>query len=228
MRRYEKEIQTLKDLLAQLGDEHAQVARQVETSQQAMVHAADQAFDAFNAGYLKMITGGQSFARTMQQVWTGLAESFISAGLRTVEQMIVNAATQKAIMDSTKLPAAEKAARDTYASVAAIPYVGWILAPEAAAAAFAAVLAFEKGGVVPGAMGSAVPIIAHSGEAVLPAQLTSRLNDASGGMGGGDVHLHYSPTVHAIDSTNMSDALKGHAEEISSMVMSELRRANQI
>jgi hypothetical protein len=115
--------------------------------------------------------------------------------------------------------------------MAAAPFPIDLMAPAFGAQMMAAAMAmssFEEGGIVGGMRGSPVPIVAHAGEAVLPERLTSRLNDASGGIGGGDVHLHYSPTVHAIDSFGMSDALKGHSEEISAMVMSELRRANQV
>ena len=225
--RYRKELETLEMLLARFGDEQAQLAKTQETTSQAMVHAADESFDAFNQGFLKTITGAQSFSRTLQQVWTKMAETFISAALRTIEQMLINAALQKSIADSTKLSDAAAAARHTYASVSAIPFVGPFLAPELAAAAFAAVLAFEEGGLIPGSVGTAVPIVAHAGETVIPENITRKLNQATGdGNASRPIEFNYHVNANNIDTKGMTDALREHGEFISNMVLNELRKKN--
>jgi hypothetical protein len=77
---------------------------------------------------------------------------------------------QKAGQKSQIFADAKTAAANTYAAVSAIPVVGPFLAPPAAAAAFAGVLAFDSfgaGGVVQGGGGMAVPVLAHAGERVL-------------------------------------------------------------
>ena len=71
---------------------------------------------------------------------------------------IAHAATQDALDQKQKLKDAAAAARGAYKAIVGIPIVGPILAPVAAAAAFAAVEAFEAGGVVNGQRGMGVPI----------------------------------------------------------------------
>jgi len=231
LRAYQGELKNMVGLLQQLGTKYAELGRQVETASQGMQHAADVAFDNFNQGFIRMLEGGQTFGRTMQQVWTQMATTFISSSLRILEQMIVNAALQKSIAANTKLSDAGAAARHTYASASAIPLIGWIIAPVAAAAAFAAVLAFEKGGLVPGGRGEAVPVVAHAGEAVLPAKLTNFLvNAASSGAASGNagrsINVNYSPTIHAIDTRGVSDMMREHASIMAEALAGELRRRN--
>jgi hypothetical protein len=68
------------------------------------------------------------------------------------------------------------------ASVASIPIVGPALAAVAGPAMMAlcmAMMKFESGGIIPGSIGSAVPILGHAGEAVLPQPLTKMLTSAA-------------------------------------------------
>jgi hypothetical protein len=118
--------------------------------------------------------GTESVGRAFAQMEVAVLSSLE----RIAAQMLVNALTQRAIGEETKLGDAEVAAGNVYAQVSAIPVVGWVLAPVAAAAAFAAVLAFEQGGIIPGYSGQAVPIIGHGGEAVLPEHLSTGLDYA--------------------------------------------------
>jgi hypothetical protein len=98
---------------------------------------------------------------------------------------------------ATVMADAAKAFSGTYASVAQIPYVGWILAPAAAGAAYAAVAAYEglaslDVGTNYVAKGGLAQI--HEGEAVVPKQY----NPAAGGSGGGagrDTHIHLGITA---------------------------------
>lgn len=108
---------------------------------------------------------------------------------------------------STVMADAAKAFSGVYASVAQIPYVGWILAPVAAGAAFAAVAAYEGlasldvgTNYVPHDMVAQI----HKGEAVVP----RAFNPAAGGSlanagagGGSPIHLHLS----AFDASGMSN-----------------------
>lgn len=87
--------------------------------------------------------------------------------------------------------AAYTAAANVYKSVAAIPYVGWILAPIAAAATFAVVAGYgaavssAKGGMweVPGDQMAQI----HKKESVLPANIAEPMREffTGGGQGGG-------------------------------------------
>jgi hypothetical protein len=117
-------------------------------------------------------------AETVGRAFAQMEVAVLSSLERIAAQMLVNALTQRAIGEGTKLGDAEVAAANVYAQVSAIPVVGWVLAPVAAAAAFAAVLAFEQGGIIPGSSGQAVPIIGHGGEAVLPEHISTGLDYA--------------------------------------------------
>lgn len=121
----------------------------------------------------------ESFASSATRATGSVAQAFgememtvIHALENTAAQMIANALTQQAIDKDTRLSAAETAAANTWKSVSAIPLIGWILAPPAAAAAFAAVLAFAKGGPVIGPGGPTddrIPAMLSAGEFVVNA-----------------------------------------------------------
>jgi hypothetical protein len=87
------------------------------------------------------------------------------------------------------------------ASAAAIPLIGWMLAPEAGAAAYGAAMAYapqasaEGGFDIPAGMNPMTQL--HQKEMVLPAKHADVIRDmADNGGGGGDTHLH----VHAVDA----------------------------
>lgn len=118
-------------------------------------------------------------------------------------------ATELATTKSTITGHAASAAAAVYDDVAQIPYVGWVLAPPAAAVAFAAVEAF--GSFVPsldvGAWQVPRDMTAriHKDEAVVPANFASGMRSAISGSGKsgssyGDTHFH-APLVH-VNSSN--------------------------
>lgn len=108
---------------------------------------------------------------------------------------------------------AAKAAAGAYSATAGIPIVGPILAPIAAATAFAGVMAFEnlasfdKGtNYVPADMVAQI----HEGERVIPKADNAALMAAVAGGGGpqGDNwHIHYSPTIHERERTGLPQML---------------------
>lgn len=108
---------------------------------------------------------------------------------------------------------AAKAFSGTYASVAQIPYVGWILAPAAAAAAFAAVAAYQ--GLASLSVGAweiphAMPAMLHPGETVLPRTFAQEYRAnvrGEGGSGGGTVHNH-SWNIQALDAASFRSFLE--------------------
>jgi hypothetical protein len=127
---------------------------------------------------------------------------------------------------------AAKAAAGTYAAIAEIPLVGPFLAPPAAAAAFAAVMAYDtltsaEGGQwqVPG---REQLTMLHRNEMVLPAHLADGVRGAVAGRGGasdavGDVHLHYGPTIHSQDSKNLDDMLRDQGSTMLAWVNARIR-----
>jgi hypothetical protein len=178
----------------------------------------------FNHSFIQWMNGSETFGRAMQHVWTGVADTVISSLLKTGEQMIANAALGVAIDDETKLSKAGVAAASTYATVSGIPIIGPFLAPEAAAVAFAAVLAFEKGGLVP----STQMAMLHKNEMVLPAHISQSVQKMadSGNAGGGGHTFNYSPSVHGSSSAGIKDMLDQHGKEFVNYALREMRRKN--
>jgi hypothetical protein len=172
----------------------------------------------------------QSETAKTAAVATGTAErnALESAGQsQGIAQMVMNAL--KAITTS-----AAQAAASTYSSVSAIPYVGWILAPPAAAAAFAAVLAF--GSKLPSGAGgiwnvpSDTMAFIHKQESVLPANVAQPMRDffagggpAGQGSSGGD---SYAITIQAIDAQSGAQFLMNNAGVIAQGLARELRNGN--
>lgn len=131
---------------------------------------------------------------------------------------------------STVMADAAKAFSGTYASVSQIPYVGWILAPAAAAAAFTAVGAYE--GLASLDVGTNyVPrdMVAqlHEGEAVVPRAYNPASQGGEfggggggGGAGGGDIHFH----VSAIDAPSFVKWIRQNNGDFADAMKSVHRR----
>lgn len=129
------------------------------------------------AGLATTTIASQSAQTAAVTAGTAARSSVSSAGAA------MDAATQK----QGVLGHAASTAAAVYDDVAQIPYVGWLLAPPAAAAAFAAVAAF--GGMIPSAAGGWASVPAdgtlaelHRNEMVLPERIASPLRTfAEGG-----------------------------------------------
>jgi hypothetical protein len=100
------------------------------------------------------------------------------------------------------------AAKGAYASAAQIPYIGWIIAPIAAAVAFAGVEAFgtaEAGFDVPP---GAHPVVGlHPRELVMPANLSEGFKNIianNGGKGGGG-GVHNTMIIQSLDPSSLAD-----------------------
>jgi hypothetical protein len=97
-----------------------------------------------------------------------------------------SAATSKSLGSKTVMQDAAKAFSGTYAAVAQIPYVGWILAPIAAGAAFAAVAAYEGlASLDVGAWNVPHDMVAqiHKGESVVPTTFAEGMRQNGGFTG---------------------------------------------
>ncbi len=187
-----------------------------------------------------MITGNQTAAQAFSKMVTDMANQF----LQGLEKQL-SAFIEKKLMEVFIHESAEKtkdaanqashakegertafsAAKHAYDSVVGTPYVGHILAPIAAAAAFAGVAALgsAEGGqyLVPGPQLTML----HAQEMVLPAGLAGRMRDVidgGGGGGAGAVHVHMN--VNAIDSSSFKDTLGKHGHMIGELVTKAMKR----
>ncbi|SEG56429.1 hypothetical protein SAMN05421819_3570 [Bryocella elongata] len=184
------------------------------------------AFDQINNGWLKvqndLIQGNRRIGRDFAEMGLSLVQS----AARSAEQMLANFVRSEirqvaahrasnlqknesdgqsaAIADAIHKQSAFKgifmdaksAASGAFKAVSGIPVVGPVLAPIAAGAAFAGVMAlaaFEQGGIVDGTPGMGVPILAHAGERVLTATQTNNFERLvnNNTMGGGGITNHF-------------------------------------
>jgi hypothetical protein len=96
-------------------------------------------------------------------------------------------------------------------------------------------MAFEKGGIVPGTgSGDIVPAMLTPGEGVVPKGVMEGLSNLArnGNMGGGTtnvthVHVHHSPTIHALDSDGMDRVLEKNSATLQKHFESTLRKMNR-
>lgn len=128
---------------------------------------------------------------------------------------------------------AADAAAGAWNALSNIPIVGPALGAAAAAATWVGVMAlaaFEKGGIIPGSVGSAVPILGHAGEAVLPQPLTQMLMSTAqnGGGGGQQVHFHNNASFSGIDGASVAGMARQHSATFTRQAMRQLRVMNKI
>jgi hypothetical protein len=101
------------------------------------------------------------------------------------------------------------------------------------------VLAFDKGGIVPSGAVGPVPIIAHAGEMVLPAPISSALQDAvqrggatrslgsitrSENEGGKSSENQFNFNIKAVDSKDVADFFDKHAGVVANSVLRHIRK----
>lgn len=245
---YDHEVQTNAKAISALdknGKDYAVKLKQLQDKQEELARAhenkltqiADKAAMDRNA---RIISGerrmGDEVSKSMAQVLTrheSMAKMMTSLGDQMAQGMIQNALQSILANDMTKMSDAKAAARKGF-------LWGWqhggpaapILAPTLGALAFASVMAFEAGGIVPGTGNQdTVPARLTPGEGVFPKKLMEGLTTMaqSGKMSsGGDTHVRvsFAPTIHAIDATGVDKMLQKHADKFTAHVTNELRKRN--
>jgi len=199
----------------------------------------------FNTMIRGMLSGQETLGQAVRQGLAQMLTDFIMNGLQRLENWImtelamtsasaagdaargtahdaamsVGSAKDVAAGSAQIMNDAYKAAAGTYQSVAQIPYVGWILAPVAAGAAFAAVAAFDTltsfdvgTSYVPKDMQANV----HAGEIIVPRTFSDDIRAGKlslGGSGGpgqsGQMPAPiWAPQVRALDGKSVAKVLK--------------------
>lgn len=148
----------------------------------------------FAQSIARMLTLQRGFIGTVRDLWgilTGIVEQAVA---RMVQTFLVGLLVQETASERQHakqvMRDAKQAASGAWKAVVGIPIVGPILAPIAAAAAFAGVMAFsaEDGWDVPGGGGAGIdgrggrPAIIHPREMVLPAQIADSVRALPGGL----------------------------------------------
>jgi hypothetical protein len=175
-------------------------------------------------------------ARSLSSVVTrqeSAAKMMVSLGDTIAEGMMQTAIKSVLANDYTKESDAAAAARRAFlAGEKTVPGVpGVILGATMAAMAFASVMAFEGGGMVPGVeSGDVVPARLTPGETVLPKQMSEKLSKATDpDASRPHMHVHpvFSPHIHAMDAEGVDRVLTKHANTFHRHFTNTVRKMNR-
>lgn len=250
--------QTVNIQITEIGNTAQKAAKEGKSATDIWTKSFSNLQSTFTNSINGMILGTTTWQKAVQRISQTVLSDLLNATEKTVASWLTGETTKTAATEAgtTARNAAEsagqsqglaemvlnglkaitasaaQAAANTYSSVSAIPYVGWILAPPAAAAAFAAVLAF--GSKMPSAAGGMwnVPsdtlALIHKQETILPASIAQPMRDfftggGAGGQGGGD---SYAITIQALDTQSGAQFLMNNAGVIAQGLARELRNGN--
>jgi predicted RNA binding protein with dsRBD fold (UPF0201 family) len=225
---YAKKLKQIQDKEKQLIQQHeneiSSIKEKAEEERNKRIKSAeDHLRDSLAQGLTQSIMGHQTWAKMVNQL-----------GDQVVSGMIQNAIKSMLTQDMTKEKDAAAAARKAFNIGMSMGPAGIILGPVFGAAAFAAVMAFEGGGIVPGTgSGDIVPAMLTPGEGVVPKGVMEGLSNLSksGGLSGGTstTHVHVRPTYHVqtIDGNGMKAALEKHTDVLQRHFEGAVRKMNR-
>jgi hypothetical protein len=180
--------------------------------------------NAFRSSYSQMMDGQHRLGDVMAGMWRNVGQAAAESMLKTWGMFLMMNAAQRSAMLAEKNATAGSAAGHAYDAVVRIPFVGPVIAPGVAAIAYGAVMAFEKGGEIPGS--GPVPIIGHGGETVVTKALTDQVA-AANGKGSKGHTFHFAPVIHAIDANGVDTMLQHHEHVFVKRMNSWARRMNK-
>ena len=225
----------LRVLAATNEQQGLQDLQKVEAAKRAVF---DKTFQGFSSNIAKMVSLQQGFFTTLRGFLSSFQNMFETMVQRMVQNWLVGIAMKEAASKTSHareiMMDAKSAAAGAYKAMAGIPYVGPVLAPIAAAAAFAGVMAFSAKGGMGDVPYDDAPFLLHKNEMVLPADIATSVRamaKAGGGAGGaqstftppapansnpvgGDTHIH----IHAMDSRSFAAYAKDNAHHIAGAV----------
>lgn len=235
------EYQKLKNQILEIDRKHVKDKKAIEGAiklddTKPMLKVFDTMKSSFSSALTGMLTGAMNWRQALRGIFSSLLNSFVES---LVTPMLMNWAMSllrqttlyqaffatKATQDATAatttaatntaeaMSAAGLAGANATASAAAIPIVGWAMAPEAGAAVYAVAAGFAatasaSGGYdVPSGVNPITQL--HQEEMVLPAHIANplRQNLADGGgmgSGAGGIHIH----VNSASPKDMIRSLK--------------------
>jgi len=144
---------------------------------------------SFSGAISGMLQGTMTFSNAVRSIFSSVVDSliqlFVKMGIQWAEGLIYQQVAQKATAISSITANSGIAATAAMASVAAIPFYGWAMAPEVGASTFAEGLAYlasasAAGGYdVPSNVNPVTQL--HAREMVLPQHLADPIRDMAGG-----------------------------------------------
>jgi hypothetical protein len=254
------EIETAERAFAQRTRETQLQA--ADATQRAWNDATRQIGSAFDEQIGGLLKGTTSWADAARNVLTGLTENilkfFVNWGVQDAANFakhaainagwlasdtatqsaatashVAGAAAQKAVDASTVQSDAARAAAGAYAAVAGVPLIGPVLAPAAAAAAYAGTLAFSSFDIGAWSIPSDQLAMVHRNELVMPAAeagaFRSMLSSSAsgGGVGQGGPNVSITPQTHihvnAVDGTSVGNFFRGNQREMMRAVNQAVR-----
>lgn len=222
---YENKLKALQDKETEMTQAHENKVTEIKEKAQAArdsreLAAIQKMENEVAQGLTQVLMRHESFGRMMASI-----------GDQVLSGMIQNVLLLETLDGRHRLSDARTAAADAFKW-------GWahggpaapVLAPVLAAGAFGVAMAFESGGIVPGVeRADIVPAMLTPGEAVIPRQMTERLNRAASDEDSGPrrevhIHVHHSPTIHALDSDGMERALRKNVSVITDHINRHITR----
>jgi hypothetical protein len=159
---------------------------------------------SFSGAISGMLRGTMTFSDAVRSIFSSVIDSliqmFVKMGIQWAMGLLYQQVAQKATAIGAITANSGIAATAAMASVAAIPFYGWAMAPEVGATTFAEGMAYlasasAAGGYdIPAGQNPVTQL--HAREMVLPAALADGVrNMTAGGSGrGGTVHIHGKPS----------------------------------
>jgi hypothetical protein len=167
---------------------------------------------AFASAFAQVASGHETLGKAAMKIYDQMAMSFLKNMALTMMAEVEGALLHKTLAQQKQLTDAKGAAGGAWNATAGIPIIGPVLAPIAAAAAFAGVMAFDDGGMVPSTQMSLV----HAREAVLNPRQTENFRQMTEQGAGGAVTHNYGDThIHANDAKSFENYLKRNPAALS-------------
>jgi hypothetical protein len=184
---------------------------------------------SFNTAIDGMLFQGKTFEQGMLAIAQGVIKAFLSMGENIAENWIetqiralfTTQSTQQAAAVTEVNTQAGIAAATAYAQYAAFPPMADAMAAEA----YAETLMWGLPKMATGAWELRSDMVAqlHRGEMVVPQNFASGLRANGGGLGGGDLNMHYAPTINAREPATLSQMLTRESGEMLSWLNRQFR-----
>jgi hypothetical protein len=189
---YQNKLKALQNKEEELTQQHENKITDIkdkgEEERNKRILAAERKFeDSLAQGLTSVLMRQESFSKMM-----------LDLGDQVVAGMLKNALMSMMTADMTKEKDAAHAARKGYNAGMDFPFpINIVMAPLLGASAFAAVMAFNRGGLVPGSGNSdIIPAMLTPGERVLTVEENRMLSQSNSGSNGMAQNVTYAPVVH--------------------------------